>query len=168
MQADSLPTELRGKPQVTLKSFVIKSHALIKHESESEVAQSCWTLSTPWTVAYQAPQSMEFSRQEYWGGLPFPSPQDLPHPGIKPTSSVLAGGFFITWIRKWQPTPILLPGESHGRRSLVGYSPPVAKSRTRLSEFTFTFKNNSKAVCTNCTAPKALDRYETSPLLLSL
>ena len=86
LQADSLPTELRGKPQVTLKSFVIKSHALIKHESESEVAQSCWTLSTPRTVAYQAPQSMEFSRQEYWGGLPFPSPQDLPHPGIEPGS----------------------------------------------------------------------------------
>ena len=39
---------------------------------------------TPWTVAYQAPQSVEFSRQEYWSGLPFPSPGDLPDPGIKP------------------------------------------------------------------------------------
>ena len=39
---------------------------------------------TPWTVAYQAPQSMEFSRQEYWSGLPFPSPEDLPNPGIEP------------------------------------------------------------------------------------
>ena len=39
---------------------------------------------TPWTVAYQAPQSMEFSRQEYWSGLPFPSPGDLPDPGIEP------------------------------------------------------------------------------------
>ena len=35
-------------------------------------------------VAYQAPQTMEFSRQEYWSGLPFPSPEDLPNPGIKP------------------------------------------------------------------------------------
>ena len=41
---------------------------------------------TQWSVAYQAPQSMGFSRQEYWSGLPFPSPGDLPHPGIKPGS----------------------------------------------------------------------------------
>ena len=39
---------------------------------------------TPWTVAHQAPQSMEFSRQEYWNGLPFPSPGDLPDPGLEP------------------------------------------------------------------------------------
>ena len=41
--------------------------------------------------------------------------------------------------RKWQPTPVFLPGESHGRRSLVGYSPRVTKSRTRLSDFTFLY-----------------------------
>ena len=41
---------------------------------------------TPWTVAYQAPLSMEFSRQEYWNGLPFPSPGDFPDPGIEPGS----------------------------------------------------------------------------------
>ena len=44
---------------------------------------------TPWTVAYQAPPSMGFSRQEYWSGLPFPSPGDLPNPGIKPGSPAL-------------------------------------------------------------------------------
>ena len=44
---------------------------------------------TPWTVAYQAPLSMEFSREEYWSGLPFPSPGDLPHPGIEPGSPAL-------------------------------------------------------------------------------
>ena len=44
---------------------------------------------TPWTVAHQAPPSMEFSRQEYWSGLPFPSPGDLPDPGIKPGSPAL-------------------------------------------------------------------------------
>ena len=43
----------------------------------------------PWTVAYQAPPSMGFSRQEYWSGLPFPSPGDLPSPGIKPRSPSL-------------------------------------------------------------------------------
>ena len=47
---------------------------------------------TPWTVACQAPLSMEFSRQEYWSGLLFPSPGDLPHPGIKPSSPVLQAG----------------------------------------------------------------------------
>ena len=44
---------------------------------------------TPWTVVYQAPRSMDFSRQEYWRGLPFPSPGDLPNPGIKPRSPAL-------------------------------------------------------------------------------
>ena len=46
-------------------------------------------LVTPWTVAHQAPPSMEFSRQEYWSGLPFPSPGDLPDPGVKPGSPAL-------------------------------------------------------------------------------
>ena len=55
--------------------------------------------TTPWTVARQVPLSMEFSRQEYWSGLPFPSPGNLPDPGIEPkslASPALAGGFFTT------------------------------------------------------------------------
>ena len=44
----------------------------------------CQLFATPWTVAYKAPLSMEFSRQEYWSGLPFPSPGDPPDPGVKP------------------------------------------------------------------------------------
>ena len=44
---------------------------------------------TPWTVTYQAPPSLGFFRQEYWSGLPFPSPGDLPDPGIKPRSLAL-------------------------------------------------------------------------------
>ena len=52
--------------------------------------------ATPWTVAHQAPLSMGFPRQEYWSGLPWPSPGDLPHPGIKAISHALAGGFFTT------------------------------------------------------------------------
>ena len=54
---------------------------------------------TPWTVAHQAPLSMGFSTQEYWSGLPFPTPGDLPHPRIKPSflvSSALAGRLFTT------------------------------------------------------------------------
>ena len=50
------------------------------------VTQSCLTLCDPWTVARQAPLSVGFCRQEYWSGLPFPSPGDLPDPGIKPES----------------------------------------------------------------------------------
>ena len=44
---------------------------------------------TPWTVAYQAPPSLGLSRQEYWSGLPFPSPGDIPNPGIEPGSPAL-------------------------------------------------------------------------------
>ena len=124
---------------------------------------SCVQLfATPWTVAYQAPPSMGFSKQECWSGLPFPSSGDLPDPGIKPGSPALQAdtlpsepqghhpnlmgfpggtsgkepacqcrrhkklGFDprvgkILWRRAWQPTPVFLPGESYGQRSLVGY-----------------------------------------------
>ena len=58
------------------------------------VTKPCPTLATPGTVACQTPLSMEFSKQEYWSGLPFPSPGDLPDPGIEPTSPVWAGRFF--------------------------------------------------------------------------
>ena len=58
---------------------------------------SCVRLfATPWTVVYQAPPSMGFSRQEYWSGLQFPSPRDLPDPRIEFVSPELAGGFFTT------------------------------------------------------------------------
>ena len=52
--------------------------------SEVKLFSRVWLFATPWTVAYHAPPSMGFSRQEYWSGLPFPSPEDLPDPGIEP------------------------------------------------------------------------------------
>ena len=58
---------------------------MIKMKSLSSVQ----LFATPWTVAYQAPPSMAFSRQEYWSGLPFPTPGDLPNPGIEPRSTAL-------------------------------------------------------------------------------
>ena len=58
------------------------------------VAKSCMTLATLWIVAHLAPLSMGFPWQEYWIGLPFPSPGDLPDPGIEPESPALAGKFF--------------------------------------------------------------------------
>ena len=60
------------------------------------VAKSCPTLVIPWTVACQAPLSMGFSRWEYWNGLPFPSPEDLPNPGIKPGSPALQADSLLT------------------------------------------------------------------------
>ena len=133
-------------------------------KSESEAAQ-LW-----WTVAYQAPPSMGFSRQEYWSGLPLPSPGDLPNPGTEPGSPALQAdslpfepwfngskaslvaqrikrppamqetqvqslgwedplekamathSSILAWKIPWQPTPVFLPGKSHGGRSLAGYS----------------------------------------------
>ena len=62
----------------------------LRQESEEVKSLSCVRLfSSPWTVAYQAPPSMGFSRQECWSGLPFPSPGDLPDPGIEPGSPAL-------------------------------------------------------------------------------
>ena len=56
--------------------------------------------ATPWTVAYQAPQSMAFFRQEYWSGLPFPSPGNLPDPGMEPGSPALqADALPSEWIK---------------------------------------------------------------------
>ena len=67
---------------------VAESDALIEQQAHTYdtqvhvVTQSCPTLAAPWTVARQAPLSMGFSRQEDWSGQPFPSPGDLPDPGI--------------------------------------------------------------------------------------
>ena len=65
--------------------------------------------ATPWTVAHQAPLSMGFSRQEYWSGLPFPSPGDLPDPGIEPGSPALQAD---TLTSELPGKPPLLPWHS--------------------------------------------------------
>ena len=77
-------------------SHEIKRHLLLERKAMINLVKvkvkslSCIQLFvTPWTVAYKAPLSMEFSGQEYWSGLPFPSPGDLPNPGIKPRSPAL-------------------------------------------------------------------------------
>ena len=65
----------------------------------AKLLQLCLTICNPWTVACQASLCMGFSRQEYWSGLPFPPPGDLPHPGTEstyPVASALLGGFFTT------------------------------------------------------------------------
>ena len=69
------------------------NHGMLLLFSRSVVSDS---FVTPWTAACQGPLSMGFSSPEYWSGLPFPSPGDLPRPGIEPTSPALVGGFFTT------------------------------------------------------------------------
>ena len=100
--------------------------------------------ATPWTVAYQASLSMGFSRQEYWSGLSFPSPGDLPNSGIKPRLLSL-----LCWQACFLP---LVPSGGEGDGTQLQYSClenpvdrgawwaavlGVAQSRTRLSNFTF-------------------------------
>ena len=96
------------------------------------VVQLCLNLCDLWTVALQASLLMGFFRQEYWSGLPFPPPRDIPIQGSnvhllhwQVDSLPLAppGNPVMGHRRKWHPTPVLLPGKSHGRRSLVGCSP---------------------------------------------
>ena len=100
---------------------------------------------TPWTIACQAPLSMGFSRQEYWSGLPFPSPGDLLDAGIKPTSPALAGGFFTTeppgkplWIhRKWLILASF-PSNIHwaGRMKVIS-------ARNQLDSISFTYNEEA-------------------------
>ena len=67
---------------------------LIYSRSEVKSLSRVQLFATLWTIAHQAPPSMEFSRQEYWSGLPLPSPGDLPDPGIEPGSPPLRGRRF--------------------------------------------------------------------------
>ena len=66
-------------------------------------------VETLWTVAHQAPLSMGFSRQEYWSGLPFPSPGDIPNPGIEPRSPALLAAA-LTSEPPGKPNPIIKEG----------------------------------------------------------
>ena len=76
---------------------VVKDWELFLYDQEQDkdayydglVTKSCPTLATPWTIAHQVPLSMGFSRWEYWSELPFPSPGDIPNPGIEPGSPAL-------------------------------------------------------------------------------
>ena len=78
-----------------------------------------WLFAILWTVAYQAPLSTGFPKQEYWSGLPYPPPGDLPDPGIEPaslTSPALAGGFFTT-SAPWETLILFLVNSHLSRQS---------------------------------------------------
>ena len=93
------PTSLPHPWDSPGKNTGVGCHFLLqcmKVKSESEVTQSCPTLATPWTVAYQAPPSMGFSRQKYWSGVPSPSP-------ITDDTDVELQFFMGLWINKSIP-----------------------------------------------------------------
>ena len=94
--------ELEGNLNIILPHHVISrlrqeiqfnSHIFVVVAQSQSFAGS---FATPWTIAHKVPLSLGFPRQECWSGLPFHSPEDLPNPGIKLTSSALAGGFLTT------------------------------------------------------------------------
>ena len=94
-------THFHNAVQITSTAFLLSaphnglrwgqwlSTSLRARKLSLEASNFIQDLATPWTVAYQASLSMGFSRQEYWSGLPFPSPGDLPDPGIEPESPAL-------------------------------------------------------------------------------
>ena len=160
-----------GLTTLITPSTIHRKKVKVKVKSLSRV----WLFVTPWTVARQAPLSMGFSRQEYWSGLSFPPPEDLPNPGIKLMPPALGGGSLlmshlgsprhpigvywevreILWCRKWQPTPVFLPGESHGQRSLMGYSSWGHKetdTTEQLSTHTQEATVYGSQVCISCVA----------------
>ena len=105
-----------------------------------------WLFVTPWTVACQAPLSMVFARQEYWSGLPFPTPGDLPDPGVELESPALAGWFFTAEPPRKPSMRWHTPTDTHSRErapapiqvwlsclSQILWYPTVSSSLTKSS-----------------------------------
>ena len=97
---------------------------------------------TPWTVAHQAPQSMKFSRQEYWRGLPFPSPGDLPNPGMEPRSPALQADALPSeppgkpkdLVLSVSPSSVGLPSTAKQKKKWRGHTRIVSKILPRRLE----------------------------------
>ena len=121
LQADSLPSEPPGEPY--------KSESVRAVERVLSCFSCVQLFETLWTVTCQAPLSVRFSREEYWSGLPFPSPGDLFDPGIKLTSftsPALAGGFFTT-SATWQRRDLLkFPDGTAGHGVQLAGSPALS------------------------------------------
>ena len=101
------------------------------------VAKSCPTLCDPMDYSPPAPLSVEFSRQDYWSGLPFPSPGDLPDPGIKPMSTALAGHILYHWAAReaLEHGKTLRGGEK--KADWLGTSEPKQQHGGKFLEFSF-------------------------------
>ena len=87
LESDKLLTTLRNR---------IWHRDAMRFPKKVKSLSRVWLFATPWTVAHQALPSMGFSRQEYWSGLPFPSPGDHPNPGIEPRSPTLEADALIS------------------------------------------------------------------------
>ena len=117
-------------------SFSIPWQCLVSYSRDGQPALrrqapvcmlSVQLFATPWTVAHQVPLSMEFSKQKYWSELPFPSPGDLPDPGIKPTSlasPALAGELLTT----------VPPEEAEAKRPLCSHISFLSSGKMLFSE----------------------------------
>ena len=117
------------------------------------LTQSYPVLSDPMGVAHQAPLSVEFFRQENWNGLPFPSPGDLPDPGIKPGSPALAGGCFTIWATREAPLQL---AQKSSLEWCLSSQPPCHMQPSWLSKRKFgTSRANSSTVFKNPNAPDA-------------
>ena len=119
----------------TLEWFAISFSSAWKWKVKVKSLNGVWLFATPWTAAHQAPPSMGLSRQEYWSGLPLPSPQWhasillficaillLIHLPMQ-EKQVPSLGQEDPLEKKWQSLPVFLPRKTHGQRSFAGYSP---------------------------------------------
>ena len=110
-----------------------------------------WLFAIPWTVAYKAPLSMEFSRQEYWSGVPFPSPGDLPDPGIEPGSPALQAE--------------ALASEAPGKLPLR-YSRCVFIARGHLTDIIGAWESSHTCACKSLhLCPALCNTVDCSPLM---
>ena len=91
-------------------------HCLVRCSFVVQSQSQALLFAAPWTVAHQAPPSMGFSWQEYWSGLPFPSPGNLPDPGIKPMFPALAGRVLLL---SYQGGPVFDVVKFERQRNLV-------------------------------------------------
>ena len=102
-----------GRGKAELGSQYVTQYYFLGRRTPHRQGHSVMSLCDPWTLAHQAPLSMEFSRQEYWSGLPFPFPGDLPSPWIEPRSLALQ--------------VYSLPVEPQGKPKKYGNSWPIKK-----------------------------------------
>ena len=113
-------------PSVSLKTWLLSAdHQNGKVKVKVKSLSRVRLFATLWTVAYQASLSMGFSRQEYWIGLPFPSPGDLPDPGIEPGSPALEANALTSATREGK----LTAGSEEQRVRSLGRSPPSPRQR---------------------------------------
>ena len=96
----------------TCNQINIKQNGMFWNRRQNLASVYVRLFATPWTVACQAPLPMKFFRQEYWSGLPFPPPRDLPDPGVKPTSlvSLALAGRFLTTVKWFTKNKLIIYG----------------------------------------------------------